>query len=240
MKNIISSDFHSHILPCADHGSDSLEVSIGQLQIIALSGIKKVVATPHFYPMKDNVDTFLARRTACAETLASAKVEDIEDTEDIPEIYLGAEVLVCEGMERMDGLEKLAVCGTNCILLEMPTVKWSDALLDTIWEISKSGLEPVMAHIDRYDPNEVERLLSIGVKAQLNPNAFSGFRIRRLAQKWLAQGCVAALGSDLHGANAETYRKFIKATHAVGMYANDIENSMMSLLQGAKPIKFKK
>lgn len=232
MNNIISSDFHSHILPCADHGSDSLATSIGQLEVISSYGIERVVATPHFYPMRDNVDVFLARRDSCAETLASA------DIENAPEVYLGAEVLVCEGMERMEGLEKLAIYGTNCILLEMPTVKWTETLLDTVWEISKSGLFPVMAHIDRYDHAEVEHLLALGVMAQLNPNAFSSFRNRRKAFEWLEIGCIAALGSDLHGADDKCYKNFIKATHAAGDYAFGIEASMKELLKDAVPFEF--
>ena len=52
-------DFHSHILPRADHGSDSIETTQKQLQMIAEAGTEAVVATPHFYPDKDTPSAFL-------------------------------------------------------------------------------------------------------------------------------------------------------------------------------------
>ena len=118
----ITTDFHSHILPGADHGSDSVETSRGQLDLIGKYGVKRVVATPHFYPQQDNVDTFLDRRRKCAAALAEVM------REGDPAVMLGAEVLICEGIDRMSGLDKLTVAGTNCILLEMPMTRWRDEL----------------------------------------------------------------------------------------------------------------
>ena len=37
-------DFHSHIIPGADHGSKSVEVSKKQLEIAANAGVKYIVA----------------------------------------------------------------------------------------------------------------------------------------------------------------------------------------------------
>ena len=230
MKNVITTDFHAHVLPGADHGSDGLEMSLNQLSLIASHGIKRVVATPHFYPMRDNVDLFIERRTDSAGELKRSM------TPGLPAVMIGAEVLVCEGMERMEGLDRLTVYGTDCILLEMPTVKWTDGILDTVWEISKSGLVPVMAHIDRYDPKYVEQLLALGVKAQLNPNAFMERKMRKQAEKWLEEGHIVALGSDLHRVNAKEYKAFIRATQSLGTHGQEIEASMKDLLDGAKQI----
>ena len=83
-------DFHSHILPKADHGSDSSAMSFCQLEIIVYGGTSRVVATPHFYPNHHTLDQFLTRRNASAARLAS-KLPAFA-----PTIYVGAEVLVCE------------------------------------------------------------------------------------------------------------------------------------------------
>ena len=37
-------DFHSHVLPGADHGSDSVETSERQLELLNGAGIDRVVA----------------------------------------------------------------------------------------------------------------------------------------------------------------------------------------------------
>ena len=228
MKCNLTADFHSHILPGADHGSRGIEVSLKQLDLIASYGIKRVVATPHFYPERDNVDSFLERRTECARILKAGMKEGH------PDVFLGAEVLVCDGIERMEGLEKLTVFGTNCILLEMPVTKWSETTFETVEAISDMGLVPVMAHIDRYKPKYVEQLLSIGVKAQLNPDAFAGFFNKKNSMRWLSEGRIVALGSDLHGVDEKAYRAFASATRVLGKYATQIENSVKELLKGAK------
>ena len=57
-------DFHSHILPKVDHGSNSLETSIKQLELAKKYGVTDVVATSHFYPQSNCDSAFLDRRDA--------------------------------------------------------------------------------------------------------------------------------------------------------------------------------
>lgn len=228
MKSIVTTDFHSHILPRADHGSDGVKTSVRQLELMGSYGIKRAVATPHFYPTRDNVATFLERRDGAARALFG------EMKAGHPYVMLGAEVLICDGIENMAGLSKLCVLGTNCILLEMPMTKWSDRTFETVDAVSKMKLVPVMAHIDRYNPKYVDELLELDVKAQLNPSAFSGRKQRKQAERWLADGKVVALGSDLHMADERAYRDFSSAIKALGNYAEEIERSMLRLLNGAK------
>ena len=140
-KKII--DFHAHILPGADHGSKDTNTTKSQLELLKKAGVEAVVATPHFYPQNDNVESFLDRRKACTEELLTIVGER-------PEIYLGAEVLVCAGIDHMPGLERLCIEGTDVILLEMPFSSWRDEHIEAVGKISRSGLTVVMAHIDRY------------------------------------------------------------------------------------------
>ena len=57
MEGII--DFHSHILPGIDDGSADPEESLELLRRSARQGIRKMVATPHFYPRYDSPEKFL-------------------------------------------------------------------------------------------------------------------------------------------------------------------------------------
>ena len=43
-------DYHAHILPGCDHGSDGTETSKRQLEAAKAAGIETVCATSHFYP----------------------------------------------------------------------------------------------------------------------------------------------------------------------------------------------
>ncbi|MBR6529107.1 MAG: capsular polysaccharide biosynthesis protein, partial [Firmicutes bacterium] len=89
-------DFHSHLLPCVDHGSQSIEESIEMLRIMKSQGIDAVVATPHFYADEEFPEEFLKRRKVGAENLMKA-IEGLAG-EDFPHIYLGAEVAYYRGM----------------------------------------------------------------------------------------------------------------------------------------------
>lgn len=230
MNAAVTTDFHSHILPRADHGSDSRKTSIRQLEIMASCGIERVVATPHFYPMGDNVASFLENRDGSAAALS----ERIRGKAGFPDICLGAEVLVCEGMETMEGIEKLAIRGTRCMLLEMPLTKWSSRLFDTVEAIVSRGIYVVIAHIDRYPASQVDSLLELPVRAQLNPGAFFGVIRRGNAERWLSSGKVVAVGSDLHGADEKCYRDFVTATKRLGAYTERIDKSMKHILSRAK------
>ena len=47
-------DFHSHILPGVDDGSKDVEMSVAMLRTLAEQGVDRVVATPHFYPRRED------------------------------------------------------------------------------------------------------------------------------------------------------------------------------------------
>ena len=203
-------DFHAHILPDADHGSDGRRTSTEQLKMIAEAGVKTVIATPHFYPHRHTVESFLDRRRRAYGDLSEISVEGA------PTVLLGAEVLVCEGLSRMDDLQRLTVRGTDTVLLEMPMKAWTSSLLDTVEEIYNSDLTPVMAHIDRYPRRAVEELLEIGVVAQLNADSLCRFFDRRKLFRYVEDGRVVAIGSDLHGAKKGGYTKFTSACKYLG------------------------
>ena len=65
----VLTDFHSHVLPGIDDGSKSLKESIAMLRMEAEQGIRRVVATPHFYARHDQPERFLARRARSEELL---------------------------------------------------------------------------------------------------------------------------------------------------------------------------
>ena len=197
-------DFHSHILPRLDHGSDGRETSASQLAMMQSVGTQTVCATSHFYPQKILLDTFLKRREECLRAL----LERVDDAPR-PQILLGAEVLICEGMENMDGLRELCLQGTNLLLLEMPFLggtAWTPKLYETAEEIMSMGIQPVLAHVDRYPKKAIEPLLKKGLLAQVNADGLCRLMKRKQLVEWIDSGYVVALGSDLHGAAPDGYR----------------------------------
>lgn len=197
-------DFHAHILPGADHGSDGLETSMAQMRLAEQAGINTLIATPHFYPQIEELDTFLERRQACWEALNDAYDGPIK-------LLLGAEIHMCSGLDHMEGLEQLCIQGTNVLLLELGFRAWSQEIKETLLRIYEDNkFVPVLAHIDRYNPEKIDELLSAGIYAQLNAEAFCRLFGKKQLISWVDNGSVVALGSDIHG-TAIGYKQYLKA-----------------------------
>ena len=186
-------DYHSHILPGCDHGSDSVETSRGQLDMAKAAGIRVLCATPHFYPHMENPDRFLRRRAQSFSRLQACLAPDD------PQIRLGAEVLICDGLERMAELDALCLEGTSELLLELPFYHWPESIWDTIFRLhERDGIRLVIAHVDRYPVPDIERLIGEGIALQLNAEGLLKPRTRKLYRQWIEAGYVRYLGSDVH------------------------------------------
>ena len=186
-------DYHAHVLPGCDHGSDSVEMSRKQLAMAAAAGVRTVCATPHFYPHKESIPSFLQRREASARLLR----ENL--TADAPQLQLGAEVLICDGMERLDGLSRLCRGETNELLLEMPFYQWPETIWDTLYALcERRDIEIVLAHAERYSPEAIEQLIRDNVALQLNSECLTRPLHRKRYLTWIKNGSVKYLGSDIH------------------------------------------
>ena len=223
-------DMHAHILPCADHGSNSVETSLQQLEMAVAAGVDTVVATTHFYKHSDTVNEFLARRDAAFDVLCNAAPVELRKK---LHIVLGAEVTLELGLEELEGLEKLCLGNTKNILIEMPSGLWTPWVFSSLRCIMKDrGLRPIVAHVDRYfNNNLLNDLLDLDLPLQVNASSFEGFRSRRKIMKLVEDGSVHYLGSDIHGVSDE-YESFAKAVKRLGDYMESItEDSRIAIGQ---------
>lgn len=193
-------DFHSHILPNVDDGSDSVSQSLDMLRLEAEQGVDCVVATPHFYANYDSPERFLRRRAAAEARLREAMAE----TGNFSEIIMGAEVYYFPGISESEPLLELTFSSKRCILLEMPEPPWTASMyreMERIWE--KWGVTPVIAHVDRYiRPFKThgipDRLAQLPVLVQANAEFFLNRATRGLALRLLREDKIQLLGSDCH------------------------------------------
>lgn len=192
-------DFHSHVLPGIDDGSTSVEESIAMLRMAAEQGVRRVIATPHFYPRHDSPEHFLEKRNLAESALREAMSRET----DLPELSIGAEVHFFSGISNSDILHQLTIDGKCCILIEMPPAPWSDSMyreLEQIWR--QWGIRPIIAHVDRYisrfrTHGIPERLAQLPVAVQAN----AGFFLQgsaSMAMRMLKKGQIHLLGSDCH------------------------------------------
>lgn len=205
--NMKTIDFHTHILPGADHGSDSTETSLNQIELSRKASVDTIIATPHFYPHRHRVEDFLKKREMCYNKLMSKTDADV---------ILGAEVLLCEGLNRLKGIEALTISGTNVILLELPFTTFKSEYESSIEALIADGYKIVLAHADRYPRESIERLLHLGVKIQLNASSIARLIVKKHVMKWIDKGIVVGIGSDIHMVDKKAYKAFMKTKKKLG------------------------
>lgn len=218
-------DIHSHILPKADHGSHNLEESLKQLITASKYGVKGIVATPHFYPFNDSIEKFLKRRDKAFDELSAANSTGIK-------IYKGAEVRLTTGLSSLKHIKKLAFENTNYLLLEMPSsTTWNNILLNEIIKLQSLGLTIIIAHIERYSSNQINKLMEFDVLTQINAyslfSPIKWFRIR----KYIKSNVVTFIASDSHIYNYFFAYKYLKKSHnMIGSKFNTYMNNAKNIL----------
>ena len=168
------------------------------LSILRAQGVKKVVATPHFYATKDSPADFFARRDEAYRSLIDACPEAKES------VLLGAEVEYYYGVSRMSELFDMRYQNTDLLLLEMPIARWSDYTVKELIELAAYGnVRLVLAHVERYmalQPKKVwQSLLDADIIMQANASFFLMPKTSRKALKLLKRGEISIIGSDCHG-----------------------------------------
>lgn len=194
-------DFHSHILPNIDDGSDSVETSLFMIDAMLNQGVDTVVATPHFYAHKDRIETFLQKRQNAFEALKKSLPNESLN------IVIGAEVAYFSGISKAQEITDLTIDKTEVLLLEMPFQVWNEEILAEVRRLIYSRKLTVMiAHLDRYleikgNKPFIKKLLSLPVVIQLNAGEFLDRKGKRKLLKIIKQQDKVVLGSDCHNMN---------------------------------------
>ena len=210
-------DFHTHILPGIDDGSQNVEMSVQMLQEELENGIDHVVFTPHFYANHDSIDNFLKRREKSRKQLM-AKIERDGELSRM-QYEFGAEVYYFGGIGNAADVRKLCIEGTHILLLEMPFCQWTDAMYEDIVKLlRKQKLTVVLAHIERYIDFQKKkdvwnRIFELPVIAQMNAGPFMDWKRRRKVLKLADRQDKILLGSDAH--NMDTRKPNLAAAQTL-------------------------
>lgn len=189
-------DFHSHVLPEIDDGSQSPEESVRMLQLLRQQGVDTVIATPHFYCNQDNPNNFLARREESFQKLPY-------DPATMPKLLLGAEVTYFRDMSRSEELRRLCIGESPVLLIEMPFYRWTKRMVEDLCNMHRMGYIPVLAHVDRYRKRGQflsywRRLQKEHVLFQCNADAFLPKHPGNWLIRMLKKGHIHFIGSDCH------------------------------------------
>ena len=192
-------DFHSHILPGVDDGVSKIEESLQILRLYESLGVRKLWLTPHI--MEDIPNSTVALMD---------KFENLKANYSGPiELRLAAEYMLDSlFISRLESKDLLPLGDEKQYLL-VETSFWvgSNILYEMLQQIFSSGFFPVLAHPERFGymtEDDYDRLLSMGVKFQLNiPSLMGlyGMAAQKVADALLQKGAYSLIGSDLHSYN---------------------------------------
>lgn len=186
-------DLHCHILPGIDDGASDIEVSRQILESQLQQNVKQIIFTPHFYPNKMDLKTFLKNRNNSAASIVPLLQQGNFTC------GLGAEVHMTEDLLTLD-LTKLAYTDTNYILIEWPFggyPMYGDEVIDRCFN---HQLIPIFAHIERYDYfyNNLDRVRSYihkGCVMQMNADTVLS---SSKALDTIDEGVIHILSTDAH------------------------------------------
>lgn len=196
-NKILLTDFHSHCLPDVDDGAADVTTAVAMLRAGAEQGVRRVAATPHFYIGQHDASVFFKERQRA--------YEDIKPylDETMPEVLLGAEVLIREGISRYD-LSAFCLQNTDILLVEMPFMAppiWLFEELENI--VNRQGLTLMYAHLDRYlswySHGDFEMLMDMPDSImQVNADSIADKKYFGSLLRHLPDTRRMVIGSDMH------------------------------------------
>ncbi|SFV60582.1 Capsular polysaccharide synthesis enzyme Cap8C; Manganese-dependent protein-tyrosine phosphatase [hydrothermal vent metagenome] len=228
---MMKTDIHSHLIPCIDDGSQSLEESLDILRKMSSLGYEKVITTPHIM-----ADTYRNSSKTILDGLSTLHNSIIDEKIDI-KIDAAAEYYFDETLiDRLESDDILTI-GDSYLLFETSYISKPINFDDIIFQISTKGYTPLLAHPERYryisNPKKLyTQMKDMGICFQLDINSLGGhygkqaFELSKLLIDW---GMVDFLGSDIHHKKQVEYLKgvFVGEYYRTIWDKNEIKNDLL-------------
>ncbi|MDI9364188.1 MAG: histidinol phosphatase [Flavobacterium sp.] len=197
-------DMHSHLLPGIDDGLQTIEDTIAYMKALQAIGYRKFICTPHILNglYNNSPETILPQLAIVQKALKEQQIAI--------EVAAAAEYMIDDLFENYlkDG-KPLLTFGKQYILVEMSYMAEATNLYSVLYELIIKGLQPVLAHPERYNyfHTHFERYYEIknrNVLFQVNLLSLCGYygkQIKQTAERLIKEKMVEFIGTDLHHAN---------------------------------------
>jgi len=181
-------DFHTHLLPDIDDGRLTAKDLDKMLEVYKRANFSAIVCTPHLYnPYVHTNISSIKEQFNYLKKLA-------KDTYNI-ECYLGSEYYYLN-QEKIIGLP----IASKYQLVELPTTLPPSDFVDKFYELTKSGIKLILAHVERYPylqvgSPELDLLRDMGVLIQVNAGSLAANKGLEFVNNEIAD----LLATDNHG-----------------------------------------
>jgi protein-tyrosine phosphatase len=169
-------DIHHHLLPGLDDGARSLDISLAMVEMAIADGITHIACTPHashhyFFSPERNAALFAELQDAVHRKFGEQA------------ITLG---LGCDFHLMFDNIEdaqrhptRYTINGHNYLLVEFPDSSISPNTAQTFYQLSLSGMTPVITHPERNmilarQPERMLEWLKAGALIQVTASSLTG------------------------------------------------------------------
>jgi protein-tyrosine phosphatase len=194
-------DIHSHILPAIDDGAKNIEKTLQMLQIASDDGIKKIVATPHFYR-----GYYENKYIDICKLVEEVNIK-VKEKQISVEIFPGQEVFLDTHTLDLfrEGIIK-GINGTRYMLIEFPMDTMPKSALDIIYELRVLGMVPIIAHPERYryiieKPSLINNFIDENCLFQINSGSIQGIfgrSVQKTSEILITHGICNFIASDAH------------------------------------------
>ena len=194
-------DFHTHILPNIDDGSESVEETFNLIKEAKSVGFDSIISTSHY--IEKYYEVGVKERCEWINALSEALKKESIDMN----LYLGNEVYFSENIIQLLKENKIAkINNSRYMLFEFAMNVKPINVYDVLYEMLQNKIVPVLAHPERYsfvqkDPSFIYELIDAGVLMQVNYASIIGWYGKKaeiLAKKFLESNMISFLGSDVH------------------------------------------
>lgn len=195
-------DIHCHILPGIDDGSKDWETSLKLANDAVKDGVTHAVLTPHHLNGRYN------NHKEDVIALTNQFRQKLEE-ENIPlTVFAGQEVRLSGDLIPALDNDDILFCDEDgkYMLLEFPSENVPTYAKNTIFEIKKRGITPVIVHPERNSgilrkPELLQELIEQGCLVQITASSYMGTfgkEIENLSRRFIEAGQASCFASDAH------------------------------------------
>ena len=196
-------DFHNHIIPNLDDGSESIDMTIEMMRLAVSRGITDVVNTVHYQHPK-------ITNKKINYNFVKSKINQLNkimsDNDIEIKLHIGAEVFYRPNLIKIKKDPLTTFENGKYMLIEFQYHQFPKGYLDELFGLKVSGCTPIIAHPERYipiqkNPELLRKMLEIGCIIQINagsPLGLFGKNSKKTSLKILKNNWCQIIGSDAH------------------------------------------